>query len=101
MRRREFIALMSGVAAVWPLAAGAQQTDRMRRIGVLSGLAKDDSDAQAQYAAFIQGLSQLGWVDGRNVHIDTRWSAGSSADARRYATELAALAPGVILAGGS
>ena len=68
---------------------------------MLSGLAKDDPDAQTQYAAFIQGLSQLGWVDGRNVHIDTRWSAGSSFDARRYATELAALAPEVILASGS
>jgi putative tryptophan/tyrosine transport system substrate-binding protein len=101
MKRRKFITLLGGTAAAWPLAARAQQADRLRRIGVLSGLAKDDSDAQTQYTAFIQGLSQLGWVDGRNVHIDTRWSAGSSADARRYATELAALAPDVILASGS
>ena len=101
MQRREFIGLIGGGAAVSPIAARAQQGDRIRRIGVLSGLAKDDSDAQAQYAAFLQGLAQLGWVEGRNVHIDTRWSAGSSADARMYATELAALAPDVILASGS
>ena len=99
MRRRDFVTMLGG-AATWPPAARAQ-ADRIRRIGVLSGLARDDSDAQAYYAAFIQGLLQFGWVDGRNVHIDARWSAGRATDARKYATELATLAPDVILASGS
>jgi putative ABC transport system substrate-binding protein len=99
MKRRQFIALLGGAAA-WPLAARAQQADRMRRIGVLTGLA-DDPETQAHMAAFLQGLAQLGWTDGHNVRIDTRWAAGDADRGRRYAAELAALAPDVILASGS
>ena len=84
----------------WPLAARAQQGERMRRIGVLLPVAADDPDPQAFYAAFVQRLQQLGWTDGRNVRIDTRWGAGNAADLRKYATELVALAPDVILAVG-
>jgi putative ABC transport system substrate-binding protein len=96
MRRREFITLLGSVAA-WPHAALAQQADRMRRIGVLVGLAADDPESQARTAAFAQGLAQLGWADGRNVRIDTRWATTNSDDIRRHAAELAALAPDVIL----
>jgi putative ABC transport system substrate-binding protein len=84
----------------WPLAARAQQGERMRRIGVLLPVAADDPDPQAFYAAFVQGLQQLGWTDGRNLRIDTRWGAGNAADSRKSATELVALAPDVILAVG-
>src|SRR6266513_2535900 len=100
MRRREFITLLGGAAAAWPLAARAQQGERMRRIGVLTGTAADDPEAQARQAAFVQGLAQLGWTDGRNVRIDARWTAGNAADTRKYAAELVALAPDVILVGG-
>jgi putative ABC transport system substrate-binding protein len=100
MRRRDFIALLGGAAA-WPLSARAQQGERMRRIGVLMPAAADDLDGQARIAAFRQGLQQLGWTDGRNVRIDTRWSAGDADEIRKYAAELAALAPDVILATGS
>jgi putative tryptophan/tyrosine transport system substrate-binding protein len=99
VRRREFITLLGGAAA-WPLVAGAQQSDRMRRIGVLMSLAADDPEAKARLAAFIQGLQQLGWIDGRNLRIETRWSAGNANDTRKYAAELVALAPDVILASG-
>jgi putative ABC transport system substrate-binding protein len=98
--RRHFISALGGAAAAWPLAAYAQQADRMRRVGVLLPVAADDPVAQAFYAAFVQGLQQLGWTEGRNVRIDTRWGAGNSADSRKYATELVALAPDVILAVG-
>jgi putative tryptophan/tyrosine transport system substrate-binding protein len=101
MRRREFITLLGGAAAAWPLAGRAQQSDRMRRIGVLNGQAANDPDAQANIAAFLQGLQQLGWTDGRNVRIDHRWAAGNPADIRKYAAELVALAPDVILATGA
>jgi putative ABC transport system substrate-binding protein len=101
MRRREFITLLGGAAAGWPLAARAQQSDRIRRIGVLTGLAADDADAQARYAAFVKRLQQLGWTDGRNVRIDARWGAGDADDIRKYAAELAALAPDVILTTGA
>jgi len=104
MKRREFITLFGGAAAVssvyWPIAARAQQPERMRRIGVLTGTAADDPEAQARQAAFVQGLAQLGWTDGRNVRIDARWTAGNAADTRKYAAELVALAPDVILVGG-
>ena len=100
MRRREFITLLGGAAAAWPMAARAQQPDRMRRIGVLFSIAADDLDAQAQNTAFLQGLQQLGWTDGRNVRIDIRWSAGAADITRKYAAELVALAPDVILAVG-
>ena len=99
MRRREFITLIGGAAATWPLAARAQP--RVRRIGVLLGLAPGDSLDQARFAAFAQGLQQSGWTIGRNVQIDTRSSAGNADDARRYAAELVALAPDVLLASGN
>jgi putative tryptophan/tyrosine transport system substrate-binding protein len=99
MRRREFITLLGGAAA-WPFAVRAQQSDRMRRIGVLMSLAADDREGQARLNAFVQGLQELGWTDGRNLRIDTRWAAGEGAQARKYAAELVALAPDVILASG-
>jgi ABC-type uncharacterized transport system substrate-binding protein len=98
MRRREFILALSGAAAVWPLAARAQQPERMRRIGVLMASAADDSESQARIAAFLQALQQLGWTDGRNVRIDTRWATTDVDDLRRHAAELAALAPDVLVA---
>jgi putative ABC transport system substrate-binding protein len=99
MQRRDFIRFLGGATAAWPLAARAQQSDRVRRIGVLMAATADDPDYQARIAAFQQGLQQLGWSDGRNVHIDTRWATTKSDDIRRHAAELAALAPDVILAG--
>jgi putative tryptophan/tyrosine transport system substrate-binding protein len=99
MKRREFITLLGGAAAVaWPLAARAQQPERVRRIGVLMASAADDSESQARIAAFLQGLQQLGWADGRNVRIDTRWATTDADDIRRHASELAALAPDVLVA---
>jgi putative tryptophan/tyrosine transport system substrate-binding protein len=100
MRRRQFIALIGGAAA-WPLAAGAQQAEQMRRIGVLMNRAADDPDGQACVATFQQALQQLGWSDGGNVRIDTRWGANDVDRDRRYAAELAALAPDVVLAAGT
>jgi putative ABC transport system substrate-binding protein len=98
MRRRKFIALVGAAAATWPLAVRAQQPNRMRLIGVLMGSAADDPELQTRIAAFAQGLAQLGWADGRNVRIDTRWATTNADDIRRHAAELAALAPDVILA---
>ena len=100
MRRRKFITLLGGAAA-WPLAAAAQQTHRVRRVGALGALAADDPEGQARLAAFREGLQQLGWIDGRNVRIDSRWGAGDADDIRKNAKELVALAPDVILATGS
>jgi putative ABC transport system substrate-binding protein len=97
IRRREFITLLGGAAAAWPVTVRAQQGERLRRIGLLQGLAANDRLAQANNAAFMQGLRQLGWIDGRNVRIDVRWGAGNAADTRKYAEELVALAPDVIL----
>ena len=97
MRRREFITVLGGAVA-WPLAARAQQPGGMRRIGVLMASAADDSENQARMAAFLQGLAQLGWTDGRNVRIDTRWATTNADDLRRQAAELAALAPDVLVA---
>jgi putative ABC transport system substrate-binding protein len=99
MRRREVITLLGGAAA-WPLAAGAQQGERVRRIGVLMSAAADDAVAQARLIAFGQGLAQLGWTVGRNVRIDVRWAAGKADDARKYAEELVALPADAILATG-
>src|SRR5262249_394282 len=99
MRRREFITLLGGAAA-WPLAARAQQ-ERVRRIGVLMPSAADDPEFQARMTAFLQELAQLGWIDGRNVRIDTRWGVADADRIRKYAAELVALAPDVILAPGS
>jgi hypothetical protein len=96
MKRREFITLLGG-SAVWPLAARAQQSDRMRHIAVLMNAAKNP-EQQANIEAFLQVLQQLGWVDGRNVRIETRWAGGQAVDIRRQAADLAALAPDVIFA---
>jgi len=100
MPRREFIMLAGGATITWPLTARAQQPERVRRIGVLMALAADDPQGQARLVAFVQGLQESGWTDGRNVRIDTRWAAGDADRFRRYAAELVALAPDVILASG-
>ena len=100
MKRRKFITLLGGAAA-WPLTARAQQPNRMRRIGVFMNLASDDAEGQARNAAFLQGLQEAGWAVGRNVRIEYRWGAGDPELFRRYAAELVALAPDVILASGA
>jgi putative ABC transport system substrate-binding protein len=100
MIRRKFITLLGGAAA-WPLAARAQQGEQMRRIGVLMNVAADDPEGQARLSAFLQGLQELGWADGRNVRIDTHWAAGDVEAIRRHAAELVALAPDVILVSGT
>jgi putative tryptophan/tyrosine transport system substrate-binding protein len=99
MQRRALITLLAG-AAVWPVAAHAQQPDRIRRIGAFAGI-EDDAEGQERFAAFLQGLRQLGWTDGRNVRIDYRWGGGNADNIRKQAAELAALAPDVILAAGA
>jgi putative ABC transport system substrate-binding protein len=96
--RRKFLATLGSAAAAWPLAGRAQQGERGRRIGVLMNVAADDAEGQARIAAFLQGLQQLGWTDGGNVRIDYRWAAGDANRFQRYAEELLALAPDVILA---
>ena len=101
MRRREFIALFGGAAALWPLPARAQQAERMRRIGVLLPAAADDADFQTRVGAFLQTLALLGWSIGRNVRIDTRWATTNHAELRRHAEALVALAPDVIFAAGA
>jgi putative tryptophan/tyrosine transport system substrate-binding protein len=101
MGRREFITLLGGAAAAWPLAARAQQADRGRRIGVLTSLSMDDPASQARLTTLQQGLLQLGWTESRNVQIDWRWGAGNADNLRKYAAELAALVPDVIVANGS
>ena len=101
LRRREFITLLGGPVAGWPLAARAQQGDRVRRIGILLPVAADDAEFQIRVGAFLQGLQQLGWTIGRNVRIDTRWAGASATEIRRHAAELVALAPDVILAHGA
>src|SRR5262245_37362514 len=100
VRRREFIALLGG-ATVWPLAAGAQQSERMQRIGVLMSTTADDQESAARIAAFMQGLQRTGWTDGGNVRLDIRWGANSAEGARKFAAELVALAPDLILSTGS
>src|SRR5262245_18209875 len=101
MKRRQFISLIGGAAAAWPLAARAQQGERVRRIGVLVSLPADDPQAQVRNAALLQGLQELGWTVGRNVRIDFRSGAGNADRIRRDATELVALAPDVLLAPGT
>jgi putative tryptophan/tyrosine transport system substrate-binding protein len=98
VKRREFMTLLGGAAATCPLAARAQQPERMRRIGVLMNASADDKDGQARIIAFVQALQEFGWTDGRNARLDIRWGAGDGERYRRYATELVALAPDVILA---
>jgi putative tryptophan/tyrosine transport system substrate-binding protein len=100
MRRREFISLLGGAAAAWPLAAAAQQGDRMRRIGILMQIGERDAESKIQIAAFLKSLEELGWAVGRNLQIDTRWGGGDSDLIRKYAEELVALAPEVVLAPG-
>lgn len=100
MRRRDFIVLAGRAAATWPFAAHAQQAQRPRRVAVLEPIEKDTPSAQARYTAFLQAFEQLGWTDGRNVQIVARWSGGNNVKLRKYAEELIALAPDVILAGG-
>ena len=101
MKRRNFITLLGGAAA-WPLAAHAQQPgERVQRIGVLMNRAPDDAEGQARLKALVQGLQQLGWVEGRNVRMDVRWTAGIADRLHRYAAELVALMPDVILADGA
>ena len=97
LRRRDFIALAGGAVAIAPFATRAQQRERMHLIGVLLPANADDAEFQARLAAFLQGLQQLGWTNGRNVRIDTRWATTNAAEIRRHAAELAALAPDVIL----
>jgi putative ABC transport system substrate-binding protein len=101
VKRREFITLLGGAAAAWPLAARAQQAERMRRVGILLPAVADDAEFQAWVGAFLQGLALLGWTIGRNVRIDTRWATANAAEIRKHAAELAALAPDVILAHGT
>src|SRR5262252_111408 len=98
LKRREFITLVGGAAA-WPLAARAQQGERVRRIGVLLAATADDPEYQPRMRAFEQGLALLGWIDGRNARIDIRWAGTNADEVRKHAVELAALAPDVILAG--
>jgi putative ABC transport system substrate-binding protein len=100
MRRREFITLLGGAAA-WPLAARGQQLEPVRRIGVLMHTAADNPEGQAGVAAFQQALQKLGWTDGRNVRIDTRWGANDVDRDRQYAAELIALVPDLLLASGT
>jgi putative tryptophan/tyrosine transport system substrate-binding protein len=101
MQRREFITLLGGAAAAWPLAARAQQTERVRRIGVLSALAEDDPESVTRRAVFEQALKALGWTNGSNLRVDYRWSSGDADRGRKLAAELVALAPDVILTSGN
>src|SRR5262249_55212151 len=96
--RRKFLATLGGAAVAWPLAAGAQQGERVRRSAGVRPRAAADPEYQARMTAFLQGLAQLGWLDGRNARIDIRWTAGDADQIRKYAAELVALAPDIILA---
>jgi putative ABC transport system substrate-binding protein len=98
IRRREFITLLGGAAAPWPLAERAQHSERVRRIGVLIQVAEGDPQARIEVAAFLQGLQELGWSEGRNLRVDTRWGGGDADRIRKYAAELVALGPEVVLA---
>jgi putative ABC transport system substrate-binding protein len=100
MRRREFITLLGGAVAAWPLAASAQKPGQMRRIGVLMA-GVDDPQEQARIAAFLEGLQQLGWTNGRNVQIDYRWGFGNAANIRKYSADLVALVPDVLMVAGT
>jgi putative ABC transport system substrate-binding protein len=100
MLRREFITLLGGATASWPLAARAQQPEPMRRVGLLMQTTETDAESKIQVAEFLRELRELGWVVGRNVKIDTRWAGGNSDRIRKYAAELVALAPDLVLASG-
>jgi putative ABC transport system substrate-binding protein len=97
MRRREFITLLGGSAMAWPLVARAQQSDRMRRVGLLMGYPEGDAEGQASAAAFLLRLQELGWTDGRNIQIDTRWAGADPNKARTFAKELVGMTPDVIV----
>jgi len=101
LRRRDFITLLGGGAAAWPVAARAQQGERMRRVGVLLPAAPDDAEFQSWLGAFLQGLAQAGWITGRNIRIEIRWTKFDAEDTRKYAAELVALAPDAIVATGN
>jgi putative tryptophan/tyrosine transport system substrate-binding protein len=101
VRRRDFIAVFGGAAVTWPFGADAQQGERMRRVGVLTPFAADDAEGHARLTAFAQGLQQLGWTVGQNIRIDYRWGDDKADTMRKYAAELVALAPEVILANSS
>jgi putative ABC transport system substrate-binding protein len=101
VKRREFISVIGGAAAAWPLAARAQQGERVRRIGVLMNMAADDPESQARLSAFVQGLQEFGWTVGRNLRIDYRWAEGDAERYRRQAAELFALEPDVIVSWGA
>ena len=101
MRRREFITLLGGAAAAWAFAADAQQTEHVRRIGVLTPFAANDAEGQARLTAFAQGLQHSGWIVGQNIRIEYRWGDGRADTMRKYAAELVALAPDVMLASSS
>jgi putative tryptophan/tyrosine transport system substrate-binding protein len=98
VKRREFISLLGGAAAAWPLAARAQQPERMRRVGILMSPREGDLEAQRRASILRNGLGELGWTEGRNIYIDFRWAAGDAARARAYAAELVRLTPDVITA---
>jgi putative ABC transport system substrate-binding protein len=101
MKRREFLTLLGGATAAWPVVGHAQQGERMRRVGIIMSISADDAEGQRRIAAVRQGLQQLGWRDGRNVSLEIRWTAGNSDAVRKSVTEMVALAPDVILAAGS
>src|SRR5262245_24970896 len=101
MHRRDFIKVIAGSAVTWPLTAGAQQPEQMRRVGILMNRAASDAEGQARIATFKQALEQLGWNEGRNIRIDIRWGEDKNELERKYAAELVALAPDVILASGT
>src|SRR5262245_34967471 len=101
MRRRDVITLLGGAAAAWPLAARGQQREKMRRIAVLMNLTADDPQSPVRLAAFLQGLQESGWTDGRNARIEYLWGANDVERSRKYAAELVTLAPDVVLASGS
>jgi putative tryptophan/tyrosine transport system substrate-binding protein len=101
LHRRSFITLLGGAAAAWPLAARAQQRERMRLIGVLLPATPDDAEFQSWVGAFLQGLAQSGWITGRDIRIETRWTKFDADETRKYAAELVALAPDVIVATGN
>src|SRR3981081_4688043 len=101
MNRREFITLAGGAAAAWPVGAWGQEGELVRRLAIVLPAAADDLEFQTRLGAFLQELAQLGWIIGRNVQIDTRWAGANAAEIRRHAAELAALAPGGVLAHGA
>ena len=101
MKRREFMSLLGGAAAAWPLAARAQQRERMRRVALLMSVGADDAEGQSRITAFVQGLQELGWSEGRNLRVEYRWAAGNADNIGKYAAELVAIKPDVIVGSGT